>query len=75
MIRDLISGVRSRIEVTEWAMQWLDASDPGVDDPVVWKALGQIVGADAPTTDRPWLYGQADFQAWISELEGEPNVE
>ena len=69
VVRDLIAGVRSRAEVTVWAMHWIAASNPGVDDPVVWRALGNLVGADAPTTDRPSLFAESDFRAWLAEIE------
>jgi hypothetical protein len=49
-------------------MQWVAADDPGVEDPVVWTGLDCLSGADAPTTDRPYLYQQVDFEAWRDAL-------
>lgn len=65
---DLISGRLGREEATAWAMQWVAASDPGVDDEVVWSGLNNLAGADAPSTDRPFLYEDVDFRAWLAEL-------
>jgi hypothetical protein len=45
-------------------MQWVDARDPGVDDTTVWAVLNDLAGADSPATDREYLYGQVDFEAW-----------
>jgi hypothetical protein len=59
----LIEGTVAREPVAEWAMQWIDARDPGVHDPVAWAALNELAGADSPTTDREYLYGRADFEA------------
>lgn len=67
---DLVAGRRTRDEVTSWAMQWVFARDARVDDPAVWAALNNLQGADAPSTDRPYLYGEVDFQAWLDEVRG-----
>lgn len=64
----LIDGTENRQEVAAWAMQWVDADDPGVEDPAVWEALGNLAGADAISTDRPYLFEVVDFQAWLDEL-------
>jgi hypothetical protein len=49
-------------------MQWVDARDPGVDDPVSWEVLNNLSGADSPTTDRDYLYERVDFEAWRDAL-------
>jgi hypothetical protein len=49
-------------------MQWIAAVTPGVDDPVVWRALDNLGGADAVSTDRPFLFEEVDFRAWLDEL-------
>ena len=67
-ILGLISGGVSRDAATAWATQWIAAGDPGVDDPVVWRALQNLSGADAVSTDRPFLFEEVDFRAWLEEL-------
>jgi hypothetical protein len=64
----LIDGELTREVAAEWAMLWVDARDPGVDDPVVWRALNDLAGADAPTIDREYLYEREDFEAWRDAL-------
>jgi hypothetical protein len=64
----LIEGRITRGDVADWAMQWVGASDPDVTDRAVWDALNALAGADSPTTDRRYLYGEEDFRAWLSEL-------
>ena len=64
----LIEGRIRRDDATAWAMQWVAASDPGVDDAVVWEALNNLVGADAVSTDRPYLLQEIDFRVWLDEL-------
>ena len=49
-------------------MQWLAAPDPAIDDQVVWDALNNLSGADAVSTDRPFLFDEIDFRAWLDEL-------
>lgn len=60
----------SREEVSSWAERWIALPEPGIDDPVVWNALNELSGADMISTDRPYLYEEADFQAWLAELKG-----
>ena len=68
-VLDLIAGRFTRDETTQWAMQWVGAKDPRVDDDVVWRALNNLSGADAPSTDRPFLFEEADFRSWLAELQ------
>lgn len=58
----------TREAIAAWAMQWVDATDPGVDDPPVWETLNSLAGADSPTTDREYLYEHVDFEAWRAAL-------
>jgi len=67
-LRELISGELGRDEATAWAMHWIAAATPGVDDPVVWRALDNLAGADAVSTDRQFLFEEVDFRAWLEEL-------
>ena len=65
---DLISGRLGRDETTAWAMQWVAARDPHVEDEVVWRGLNNLAGADTTSSDRPFLYEDVDFRAWLAEL-------
>jgi transposase InsO family protein len=67
VLRGLIEGSMSRSEASAWAMKWVNA-DHHVPDRVFWETIIAIVGADMISTDRPWLYGANDFQAWLEEL-------
>ena len=69
VLRALIDGEQDRSSASSWALQWVFAADPRVDDEKVWKALGAIAGADTPTLDRPWLFNETDFRAWLADLE------
>jgi hypothetical protein len=64
---DLIGGGISREEASNWARQWVDADGAEVDS-VIWEALIQLLAADMPSIDRPYLYGKSDFQAWLTDL-------
>jgi len=50
-------------------MRWAAARDPGVEDDIVWTALVELTSADAPSTDRAYLYQQVDFEAWRDALD------
>lgn len=67
-LRELIMGQASRKDVAKWAMQWVGANDPGVEDRNVWDVLTALGAADMPTTDREWLYEREDFEGWLRDL-------
>jgi hypothetical protein len=67
-LRGLIEGRITRDDASAWAWQWVAAADPNVDDRVVWNALTNLVGADLISTDRPHLFMEIDFRAWLDEL-------
>lgn len=39
-----------------------------VEDQVTRPRRFDMTGADAPTTDRDYLYGPVDFEAWLARL-------
>jgi hypothetical protein len=65
---DLLAGKVLREEVADWASQWVRMSNPSVQDPQIWTALERLSGADLISTDRPYLYDQQDFDAWLKDL-------
>jgi hypothetical protein len=67
VFRDLIDGRITREEASDWARPWVIA-DVDIDQATL-EALEGLYGADAPTTDRPYLFGEEDFRAWLAELE------
>lgn len=64
----LLRETMSRQEVASWASSWLTSTDGHVDDERVWNALNSLAMADLISTDRPYLYGKDDFEAWLTEL-------
>lgn len=64
---DLITGKCDRAAATDWAAAFI-VQDARVDDRGVWEALVALSGADLPTTDRPYLHGEADFCIWLERL-------
>ena len=67
----LIDGTISRSEAHDWAIQYmLGAWDDVNFHPAVWEAIGRLASADAISTDRPHLYDEIDFRAWLDELRG-----
>jgi hypothetical protein len=67
VLRRLIAGEQSRQSAAAWASNWVLA-DARVSDSAVWEALQLIGAADLITTDRPFLYNEADFQACLNSL-------
>ncbi|TCO50668.1 hypothetical protein [Actinocrispum wychmicini] len=67
-LRALLAGA-DRAEIASWAEQYmLDGEDERVTDDEAWDVLQAMTGADAPTTDRDYLYGPVDFEAWLARL-------
>jgi hypothetical protein len=69
---DLINGVITREEVSEWASEYIVYDDPQiypeVENPVVWDAICKLSGADSISTDRLYLHGPEDFRIWLDEI-------
>lgn len=66
-LQSLICGQLSRDEASNWADAWITRLDE-IDDLQVCRAIDRLCGADAPSTDRPYLYNQSDFERWLSDL-------
>lgn len=64
---DLLGGATTREQVADWARQWLDADELAID-PDVRRALVRLIGADLPSTDRPYLHEDVDFRSWLDDL-------
>lgn len=67
-LTDLINDRCTREQIADWAIHWVIMDDPPVDDWGVWEALSAMAGADTITTDRPYLFGKADFVDWLKQL-------
>ncbi len=68
-IVQLMSGELDRASVSEWAFAIIDDDHIRVSDPVVWKILQCLGGADLPTTDRDYLYEKEDLNCWLNEID------
>ena len=75
-LRELVAGEASRQEVSEWASPWIvKFEDVQFDktrelDRKIKEALDCLASADIVSTDRPYLYGQSDFERWLGKLTG-----
>jgi len=68
-LRQLISGAEDRREAANWASQWVTRFDEaGFSDRKLFDAIVCLSAADLISTDRPYLYGQADFEKWLHDL-------
>lgn len=68
-LRGLLSGTIRRGEASAWAARWLTADNPGIEDDVAWQALERIGGADLPGGETEYLFQEADFHAWLDDVE------
>lgn len=69
VLKQLIEGAITREQASEWARPWVTRLEL-LEDPRICEALTSLGAADLPSTDRPYLYGQVDFVAWLEELTG-----
>ncbi len=69
-LQELIEGGdEHRAEISSWAERYmLDNDDERVGDQEAWAVLQALTGADAPSTDRDWLYDKVDFEGWLARL-------
>jgi hypothetical protein len=68
VLRSLLSGRLTRQEAAEWATRYF-IGDVRVADTHLWRALELIGAADLCSTDRLFLYEDADFQECLAQLE------
>ena len=76
-LSDLARGRITREEASELARPWV--TDPEreaqITDLVLFEPLARLLGADLPTTGRPYLYGPSDFEGWLTDFErSEPSA-
>jgi hypothetical protein len=65
----VLAGTMSRSEASGWAMRWVAAEKPSIDDAAVWRALtllGMIDLTHGP--EQPWLYPDDQVAEWSAEL-------
>jgi len=73
-LTELAANEISRQQASDWASPWIGRYtqiqfDVNRDlDRRIKKALDRLAGADTISTDRPYLYGQSDFERWLHDL-------
>lgn len=69
ILRGLVSGEISPRQASDWATPWITEEAGDVEDELVWDTLDLLSLADTETAPAVYLYGQADFQRWLSDFE------
>ncbi|SHM97534.1 hypothetical protein [Actinacidiphila paucisporea] len=54
--------------IADWALETMQGDDPLLEQEPVWRALDELSGADSMTGPGSYLYGPADFRAWLEEF-------
>jgi len=67
-LRGVVEGRLSRDEADRWAMQWVAADDPGVEDRLVWDALMKLAGIDLPDLDGGLLHDDEQVAEWLEQF-------
>lgn len=70
VLLDVLASRVSREQAADWASSWVDAPEPGVNDPVVWEALADLVGVDLRVSPGDHLHTESDIHAWLDRVEG-----
>lgn len=66
---DLLGGRVTREDVADWASKWVRDAGWDVPDPVTWRALTELAGADLRVNPEDYLHGESDFHAWLDAIE------
>ena len=73
-LRELIRDPAAREASADWATEFIVFDDPQiyppVEDPMVSEMLQRLSAVDLPSTDRRYLYEEADFVAWLEDVVG-----
>lgn len=65
----LLAGSLSRSDASDWAMRWVAAMDPGIDDEAVWDALTLLGKVDLTHgVGQPFLYPDDQVAEWRADL-------
>lgn len=64
----LCSGEMSRDRAASWAMRMLDNEAVECESESVLVGLKRLGSVDLPSTDREFLYGRDDFDAWKQDV-------
>ena len=73
-LKQLVANEISRQQASDWASPWIVKYDEiqfdaNYDlDRKIREALDCLASADLISTDRPYLYGQSDFEGWLHDL-------
>lgn len=72
-LQEVIAGSNSREALTQWATTWINEDYQTEVDSTnlsagIIEALDLVAGADAPGSDRPYLYDSEDFSRWLLHI-------
>lgn len=67
-ISDVLAGLLTRKDVSEWAVNIFNDDNIRLSDPIIIKYLQILGGIDLPAPDREYLYMNEDLEEWIIEL-------
>ena len=69
LIDRLLAGLIGREAASTWAMRWVAADDPGIEDEAVWEALTELGGVDLTHGEgHPYLYSDDQLREWRDAL-------
>ena len=67
---DVIEGRITFEDADDWAIQWVAADDPGIEDDNVWRAVSHLAGCSLRHgyPNEPYLFTRESFEEWLSEF-------
>jgi len=69
VLEKLMNNSTSRKKAASWALKYLQDDSCYSDDDVIEDVIVKLSAVDLISTDRPYLYTEVDFKAWLEELE------
>jgi hypothetical protein len=71
VINELISGVRSREEISNWTFELSTNDSIEIEDEVVADTLDRLSAVDLKSDANSYLYRVDDFRIWLDEVTSE----
>ena len=66
-IRNVLKGMITREQVSDWAEIYVSSDDPEIDDDQVWDMLILLSGIDLKDSPNSYLHSVDDLNDWIEK--------
>lgn len=68
VLEDLAEGRCSKEQAADWAVRWVIADNPDVEDEAIWAALNALASADSKIEPEVYFYSEECFRQWLEDF-------